>query len=125
MSACKGICVILVPDLLNTSHWRIQGGRQGRAPPLGAQILSFSCSFQQKVEKIIPFWELAPPLRKILDPPLLQNKLTNQVNFLNILCYDFNRYCARLVSFSPAQALTAHKRSFVHCIAVSELFAGY
>ena len=38
-----------------------KGGRQGRAPPLGAQILSFSCSFQQKVEKIIPLWELAPP----------------------------------------------------------------
>ena len=34
-------------------HWRIQGGRQGRAPPppLGVQILSFSCSFRQKIEK--------------------------------------------------------------------------
>ena len=32
-------------------HWRIQGGRQGRAPPLGVQILSFSCSFRQKCEK--------------------------------------------------------------------------
>ena len=48
-----------------------KGGRQGRAPPPGVQILSFSCSFRQKVEKIIPLWELAPPLRKILDPPLL------------------------------------------------------
>ena len=28
-----------------------KGGRQGRAPPLGVQILSFSCSFQQKFEK--------------------------------------------------------------------------
>ena len=29
------------------------GGRQGRAPPLGVQILSFSCSFRQKNWKII------------------------------------------------------------------------
>ena len=28
-----------------------KGGRQGRAPPLGVQILSFSCSFRQKCEK--------------------------------------------------------------------------
>ena len=28
-----------------------KGGRQGRAPPLGVQILSFSCSFQPKIEK--------------------------------------------------------------------------
>ena len=28
-----------------------KGGRQGRAPPLGVQILSFSCSFRQKIEK--------------------------------------------------------------------------
>ena len=32
----------------STVHWRIQGGRQERAPPWGAQILSFSCSFRQK-----------------------------------------------------------------------------
>ena len=25
-----------------------KGGRQGRTPPLGVQILSFSCSFRQK-----------------------------------------------------------------------------
>ena len=28
-----------------------KGGRQGRVPPLGVQILSFSCSFRQKCEK--------------------------------------------------------------------------
>ena len=34
------------------NHWRIQGGAPGtRAPPLGVQILSFSCSFRQKIEK--------------------------------------------------------------------------
>ena len=38
--------------------------------PLRVQILSFSCSFRQNICKIIGFWELAHPLRKILDPPL-------------------------------------------------------
>ena len=33
------------------THWRIQGGLQGRAPPPGVQILSFSRSFRQKCEK--------------------------------------------------------------------------
>ena len=38
-----------------------RGWRQGRAPPpLRVQILSFSCSFQQIIRKIIDFWELAP-----------------------------------------------------------------
>ena len=38
--------------LLKHVHWRIQGGAPGtRAPPLGVQILSFSCSFRQKCEK--------------------------------------------------------------------------
>ena len=37
------------------------GARDARPPPLGAQILSFSCSFQQKSRKIIGYWELAPP----------------------------------------------------------------
>ena len=38
-----------------------RGWRQGRAPPLGVQILSISCSFQQIIRKIMDFWELAPP----------------------------------------------------------------
>ena len=40
------------------------GGRQGHALPLGVQILSFSCSFYQKVKKIIPLWELTHPPRE-------------------------------------------------------------
>ena len=36
----------------------------------GVQILSFSCSFRQKNCKIIPIWQLAHALGKILDPPL-------------------------------------------------------
>ena len=37
------------------------GGARDARPPLGVQILSFSCSFQQIIRKIIDFWELAPP----------------------------------------------------------------
>ena len=37
------------------------GGAPGTGVPLGIQILSFSCSFQQKICKIIPIWELAHP----------------------------------------------------------------
>ena len=37
-----------------------RGARDAR-PLLGVQILSFSCSFWQKIDKIIDFWELAPP----------------------------------------------------------------
>ena len=32
-------------------HWRIHGGVPGMRAPLGVQILSFSCSFWQKIEK--------------------------------------------------------------------------
>ena len=37
------------------------GGARDARPPLGVQILSISCSFQQIIRKIIDFWELAPP----------------------------------------------------------------
>ena len=48
---------------------RSKGGTRDARPP-GVQILSFSCSFQQKFEKIIPILGVgAPPLEKILDPP--------------------------------------------------------
>ena len=49
-----------------------------RAPPGGPNSFIFM-QFQQKVEKIIPFWELAPPIRKILDLPL---------DFMNVWGYD-------------------------------------
>ena len=38
-----------------------KGGARDARPPLGVQILSFSCSFWQKIDKIIPIWELAHP----------------------------------------------------------------
>ena len=36
-------------------------GAPGTRPPLGVQILSFSCSFWQKNRLAHPLWELAPP----------------------------------------------------------------
>ena len=51
-------------------HWRIQGGRQGRAPP-GVQILSFSYSFlAKKLKNNSIFRNWCIPAGKILDPPL-------------------------------------------------------
>ena len=43
-------------------RWRIQGGVRDAVHP-GVQILSFSCSFRQKLQ-IIPLWELAHPSGK-------------------------------------------------------------
>ena len=43
-----------------------EGGRRGRVPPLGVQILSISCSFWEILAKSYvgdPPGELAPPLR--------------------------------------------------------------
>ena len=39
----------------------LRGGTRDARPLLGVQILSFSCSFQQIIRKIIGLWELAPP----------------------------------------------------------------
>ena len=61
---------------MQPGHWRIQGGREGRPP---VQILSFSCSFQQKkINKHTHFgsWR-SPPPGKILDPPLLVTPVKN------------------------------------------------
>ena len=51
---------IHIIDLLHSSG-ESKGAPGTRAPPPGVQILSFSCSFQQIIRKIIGFWELAPP----------------------------------------------------------------
>ena len=42
-------------------HFALADPRGGPGTPPGVQILSFSCSFRQKVEKIIPLWELGLP----------------------------------------------------------------
>ena len=54
--------------LISLSLADLRGAPGTRAP--GVQIFSFSCSFRQKICIIIPSWELANPLGKILDPPL-------------------------------------------------------
>ena len=55
-------------NIQSTDHWRVQYGCQGCAPAV--QVLSFSCSFRQKMCKIT--LGVGPSrLRKILDPSLL------------------------------------------------------
>ena len=54
-----------------TAHWRIQGGALGTCPRV--QIFSFSCSFWEKLGKIIgwcPHLYDCCPLWRIIDPPL-------------------------------------------------------
>ena len=55
------------------SHWRIQGGRQGRAPPppRGSKFFHFHAVFGKKLKNNSIFGSWRPPLGKILDPPLL------------------------------------------------------
>ena len=50
--------LLILTTLLNIGGSKGGGARD--APP-GVQILSFSCSFWQKIDKIIAFRELAPP----------------------------------------------------------------
>ena len=48
-----------------------RGGVRDARPPLGVQILSISCSFRENLACSRPPWRVhAPPLGKILDPPL-------------------------------------------------------
>ena len=57
---CQGLSPILVSAFIGGCK-----GAPGTRPlPLGVQILSFSCSFRQKIDKIIPIWELAHPPRE-------------------------------------------------------------
>ena len=51
-----------------------KGGCQGRAPPWGPKFFHFHAVFGQKNRFAHPLWELAPPLGKILDPPLVMTR---------------------------------------------------
>ena len=65
------------PSNRSTSHFQhlaekenitvadLRGGREGRAPPLGVEILSISCSFGKiwRNRMLAPPWKLAPPPR--------------------------------------------------------------
>ena len=53
------------------NHWRIQGGRQGRAPPRGSKFFHFHAVFGKNVKNNSNFGSWRSPLEKILDPPLL------------------------------------------------------
>ena len=54
-------------------HWRIQGGVRDACPPWDPNsfiFMQFSAKKLQNNRLAHPLWELVPPLRKILDPPL-------------------------------------------------------
>ena len=53
------------------SHWRIQGGRQGRAPPPGSKFFHFHAVFGKNLKNNSNFGSWRTPLGKNLDPPLL------------------------------------------------------
>ena len=65
-------------------HWRIQGGRHGRAPP-GPKFFHFHAVFGGKLAKIIGWrphlcgWN--PLLWEILDPPLLMVCILNDKEY--------------------------------------------
>ena len=63
-------CCIEVP--IGGTYLKIYFMSLQHVPTPGSQVLSFSCSFQPKNRLAHPLWELAPPLRKILDPPLVK-----------------------------------------------------
>ena len=71
-------------------------GAPGMSPP-GVQILSVSCTFQQKICKIIPIWELAHPHRENPGSATASNlpwsNKTSQWNSRRDVytkaCYDF------------------------------------
>ena len=48
-------------------------GAPGMRPPPGSKFFHFHAVFGQKNRLAHPLWELAPSLRKILDPPLETN----------------------------------------------------
>ena len=81
------------------------GGSEGgaRDAPPGVQILSFSCSFWQKIYKIIPIWELAHPLGKILDPPLIS--MRNDKNTFHSLWAEEFFFINNVFKWGPARGI--------------------
>ena len=68
------------------------GGRRRRAPPLSVQILLFfHTNFPQRchVGPWSPLRGLRPPLREILDPPLINAQLCEDLEKL-LIKYDYN-----------------------------------
>ena len=63
-----------------------KGGARDARPPLGVQILSFSCSFWPK--KLVSTPNLGvgapPPPGKILDPPLVCDPISNFSKYLTL-----------------------------------------
>ena len=64
---------LLTTTLLPVADLR---GHEGRAPRLGVQILSISCSFWEILAKLYVAptpWSWRPLLGEILDPPMTTN----------------------------------------------------
>ena len=82
-------------------------GTSGTPPP-GVQILSFLCN-RQKICKIIPIWEFAHPLGKILDPPLDHSYISriyrclcrgrSRISRRKARTYKFPKNCIKLRKF--------------------------
>ena len=63
-------CKNTIRKNINTYHWRIQGGRQGRVSPPGSKFFHFHAVFGKKLKNNSTFGSRRIPLGKILDPPL-------------------------------------------------------
>ena len=75
------------------THWRIQGAPP--APPQGSRFFCFNIQILRNIATSgvgTPPMRLAPPLREILDPPLLcihrRQKLSRPVDF-SVTCQDW------------------------------------
>ena len=89
-----------------------KGGCQGHAPPPGVRILSFSCSFRQKIDKIIPIWELAHPLGKILDLPLRGDQVQSECSDQSTTKKDFLKDNHYEIIYAPDRSEYSTRRMF-------------
>ena len=71
---CKVIAAVTCFLLLSSGGSK--GGARDARPPWGPKFFHFHAVFDQKNRFAHPLWELAPPLGKILDPPLLRVLIT-------------------------------------------------
>ena len=84
----------------------------GLAPlPMGVQIPSFSCSFRQKVCKIIPLWELVPPRKSWIRHLYTFLNSFNLINFYLKTSSRFFVLTSLLVIIKSIQ-LGSHRKKF-------------
>ena len=93
-------------------HWRILGGARDTRPLLGARILSFSCSFRQKIDKIILIWELAHHLGKILDLLLRGDQVQSEYSDQSTTKKDFLKDNHYKIIYAPDRSEYSTRRMF-------------